>query len=377
MHLIDSFRQGGSESQALSLYLEMKSSGRFDVELSCLDRSGPLLMKLPPDERERVPEFKLNSFHDANMALQLYRFARKLRDLKVDVLHTHDFYTNIFGAAGAALAGVPIRIASRREEPKRARIKRFAERLAYKMSTAVIANCDLIREGLIGEGVPARKVIPVYNSVAVGLFDQMGEQHTTQAAGGRVVTLVANLRPVKDHATFLRAVRRVIEGSGDATFVLAGEGELESSLRDLACRLGIERHVRLIGRCDDVPSLLQRSDICVLSSISEGFSNAVLEYMAAGKPVVSTKAGGTAEAVIDGYNGFLVDPGDDVEMAERIVMLLDHPGLAVEMGERGRRLAAEKFSRRRQLETIEQLYERLLAHRPATTVERGARLSEG
>jgi len=99
--------------------------------------------------------------------------------------------------------------------------------------------------------------------------------------------------------------------------------------------------------------------------------------MAAGKPVVSTKAGGTAEAVIDGYNGFLVDPGDDVEMAERIVMLLDHPGLAVEMGERGRRLAAEKFSRRRQLETIEQLYERLLAHRPATTVERGARLSEG
>src|SRR5262245_23970181 len=101
MHLVDSFRQGGSESQALSLYLEMKKSGRFAVQLSCLDRSGPLLMKLPLEERESVPEFKLNSFHDPNMALQLFRFATMLRELNVNIVHTHDFYTNIFGTIGA------------------------------------------------------------------------------------------------------------------------------------------------------------------------------------------------------------------------------------------------------------------------------------
>src|SRR5262249_40995286 len=155
----------------------------------------------------RVPEFKLNSFHDANMALQLFRFAKRLRDLKVDIVHTHDFYTIIFGTIGAALAGVSVRVASRREEAKKPRVKRFAERLAFKASSAVITNCDLIRRGLIAEGVPAKKVVAVYNGVAICPADQLGELRATKGAGGRVVTIVANLRPVKDHATFLRAAR--------------------------------------------------------------------------------------------------------------------------------------------------------------------------
>ena len=103
--------------------------------------------------------------------------------------------------------------------------------------------------------------------------------------------------------------------------------------------------------------------MCVLSSASEGFSNAVLEYMAAGRPVVATRVGGIEEAVRDGYNGFIVDPGDYVQMAERIVLLLENPGRAREMGKRSRDIAVGRFSRRRQVERVEHLYQDLLAAR--------------
>src|SRR5215467_12691823 len=360
LHLIDSFRQGGSESQALNLYLEMKRSRRFDVKLACLDRSGPLLLKLHPEERERIPEFKLNSFYDVQMARQLYRFVGLLRKDRIGVVHTHDFYTNIFGMIGAMLAGVPVRVASRREGQKRPRIKRLVERTAYRASNAVIANCDRIRRELIAEGVKPEKLVTVYNGVPVDALPPPKMPFAYRKSNRGVVTIVANLRPVKDHATFLRAAQRVVERCRDASFVLAGDGELRPRLGEMASALGIGDRVRFIGRCDDVPSLLDGSEVCVLSSSSEGFSNSVLEYMAAGRPVVATRVGGIEEAISDGFNGFLVDVGDDVRMADRIALLLENPGMAWEMGSRSRDIVVDRFSRLQQLHKVERLYEQLL-----------------
>lgn len=372
MHLIDSFRQGGSESQALNLYLEMKKSGWLDVKLACLDRSGPLLMKLPPADSEVIPEFKLNNFYDVRMCLQLYRFVRLLKQLKVEVVHTHDFYTNIFGMLAAVIAGVPVRIASRREGQKRGRVKRFVERLAYGASSAVVANCDRIRNDLVAEGIAAKKVVTVFNGVSVESFQTANTGLAAQTPHPGVVTIVANLRPVKDHAMFLRAGRRVVERCRATSFVIAGEGELEGSLRQMAAASGLAGNVQFIGRCDDVPALLKRSDICVLSSKSEGFSNAVLEYMAAGRPVVATLVGGIDEAVTDGYNGFLVDPGDDFRMADAINLLLENPAMARTMGERSREIIIERFSRQRQLEKVEQLYRSLLTQNADAFADRPA-----
>jgi glycosyltransferase involved in cell wall biosynthesis len=103
------------------------------------------------------------------------------------------------------------------------------------------------------------------------------------------------------------------------------------------------------------------SDVCVLSSTSEGFSNAILEYMAASRPVVATAVGGASEAIVEGETGYLVSPGDDETMAQRIVSLLCHPGRAREMGELGRATVEQKFSSEAQLELTLNLYNRLLA----------------
>jgi len=368
LHLIDSFRQGGSESQALNLYLEMMCSQEFDVKLACLDRSGPLLMRLPLEERLRIPEFKLNNFYDFRMVRQLFRFAGFLSALRVHVIHTHDFYTNVFGMFGAMLASVPVRVASRREESKRPRAKRFVERLAYRASSAVVANCDRIRDELIREGLNGRKVATVYNGVEVQAHEEPHLWHKGRCRRGSVVTIVANLRPVKDHVTFLKAASLIARTCPDTTFVLAGEGEAERSLRCLASQLGIAGKVNFLGRCDDVPTLLRQSDVCVLSSRSEGFPNAVLEYMAAARPVVATRVGGTHEAITDGVNGFLVAPGDYQEMADRVVLLLRHPLTAAEMGRRSHRLIVDRFSAGRRLQRMEQLYQQLVYKKAAAGV---------
>ncbi len=139
-----------------------------------------------------------------------------------------------------------------------------------------------------------------------------------------------------------------------------------SSLQALAAQLGLERDVFFLGRCEKVAELLSVSEVCVLSSKAEGFSNAILEYMAAARPVVVTDVGGAREAVTGGETGYIVPVGNDAEMADRIIQLLRDPKHAQTMGQRGRQIVVEKFSCEAQLERTLALYDSLLAQ-PAMT----------
>jgi glycosyltransferase involved in cell wall biosynthesis len=102
------------------------------------------------------------------------------------------------------------------------------------------------------------------------------------------------------------------------------------------------------------------SEVCVLSSKAEGFSNSILEYMAAARPVVATKVGGAPEAVVEGETGYLVKSGDHEAMAARIISLLREPERAKQMGEAGKKIVEEKFSCEAQLARTEELYQTLL-----------------
>jgi glycosyltransferase involved in cell wall biosynthesis len=133
----------------------------------------------------------------------------------------------------------------------------------------------------------------------------------------------------------------------------------------LAKELGISADVYFTGRCERVADLLAVSDVCVLSSKAEGFSNSILEYMAASRPVVATDVGGAREAIIDGRTGFIVSPGDGTAMAVRLIELLQDPAKAREMGEQGRRIALENFSIDAQVSATEEIYDRLLAEAKA------------
>src|SRR6185295_1108079 len=143
--------------------------------------------------------------------------------------------------------------------------------------------------------------------------------------------------------TFLRAAARAYQAYPQSRFILAGEGELTSAMREMAGQLGIADQTYFIGRTERVAELLAISDVCVLSSLAEGFSDSILEYMAAARPAVVTDVGGAREAITDGESGYLVPAGDDQVMAERIIRLLSDNERAQAMGQRGRRAVEQKF----------------------------------
>jgi len=376
--LIDSFHQGGSERQAVQLTRLLHESDRFRVQLASLNPDGMLRAEIEDLNFDEISSYPLNSFYDSNAVGQLRRFVRHLRAAKIDILHTHDFYTNIFGMTAGALARVPVRIASRRETSgMRSPSQKKAQSFAYLLAHQVVANSEAVRQQLIEEGVRDDKIRVIYNGLeldrvtpqssltretALAALDLPDELHTR-----RFVTIVANMRhDVKDYPMFLRAARRVSEAVTESAFLLAGEGELMESIRAQARELRLERDAFLLGRCEKLAELFAVSDVCVLSSKAEGFSNSILEYMAAARPVVATDVGGAREAIVEGETGYLVRSGDDAAMADRIISLLLEPEKAHAMGEQGRRIVTQKFSRHARLERTTELYETMLNQRQAT-----------
>jgi L-malate glycosyltransferase len=375
LHLIGSFHQGGSERQGLQLVRLLRDAARYRVHVACLNRAGALLEDAEHLQLGDIPEFRLTSFYNRNAAVQLGRFTRFLRERDIALVQTHDFYTNVFGMAAAALARVPVRIAARRETTGyRTAMQKRVERLAYRLAHAVVANSNAVKRELIAQGVPEGKVVTIYNGldpVRVTPPRDLRRDETLAALslpsddGRRFVTILANLRHAdKDHPTFLRAARRVKEKVSDAAFIVAGEGQLVDPMRALALELGLGGEAFFIGGCRKVAELLAVSEVCVLSSKGvEGFANAILEYMAAGRPVVATDVGGAREAVRDGETGYLVSVGDASAMADRIIALLSDPERARAMGERGRQVVAKHFSCEIQLQRTHDVYDRLLWRR--------------
>lgn len=370
LHLINSFEQGGTERQTLQLARLLKESGRFQVKLACLNSHGVLRAEAEALDLGRIEQYKLTSFHDANFITQVRRLARDLRSDSITVVHSHDFYTNVFGMAAARLARVTARVASKRDIAGfRTPAQNFVERCSFRLARRVVVNSEAVRAFLVGSGVPAKKIVTLYNGLDPARVEppaNFNEEEVRAALGlpqeRPLVTIVANLQhEVKDHRTFLRAARRVKEGAPGAAFVLAGEGDLTESLRAYAAELGLAGDVFFTGRCTRVAELLAVSDVCVLSSKAEGFSNSILEYMAAARPAVVTDVGGAREAVEEGGSGFVVAPGDDCAMGERVALLLNDPERARRMGARGRRVVEERFSCAAQLAGVEGLYDELLA----------------
>jgi glycosyltransferase involved in cell wall biosynthesis len=375
LQLVDSFNQGGSERQAVQLAEMLRRDGTYRVFLGTLNKEGVLLDKVEKIGFHPVPHFPLTSFYDSNFVRQIKACVRFIRENDVRIVHTHDFYTNIFGMTAAFLAGVPVRIASRRETTgTRTPMQKRIERSSYRLAHAILANAGAVRRQLIDEGVSDRKIEVVYNGVDWARVSPRAdvkfgtdrepvpkELGLPIKTGQPVVTIVANFRlDVKDHPTFLRAARRVRESVPGAAFVLAGEGGLLEPMRRYAAELGLGEAAVFAGQRDSVAEILDVSNVGVLSSKAEGLSNAILEYMAARLPVVATDVGGARELVVEGETGHLVEVGDDAAMAARIIDLLNDPEKARAMGERGRQLIETKFSCSEQLHKTSDLYNRLL-----------------
>jgi L-malate glycosyltransferase len=366
LQFIGSFHQGGSERQAVQLTRLLHEDKTYNVFLASMNNEGILRQEVENIGFTDIPEFKLTSFYDANFVKQIRRCAKFIKQNDIEIVHTHDFYTNIFGMFSASFAGVKTRIASKRETGSmRSNLQKLIEKQAFKLSHKIVVNAEAVKKYLISEQISEQKINVIYNGLDLErlkpatqnraeICDELG---LPSGENIKFITLVANLRhEVKNQPMFLRTAQKIIKQFPNAHFVLAGEGELLSGLQTLASELQIVDNVHFIGLCRKVPELLSISFACILTSFNEGFSNSILEYMSASKPVVATNVGGASEAIIENETGFLVNSDDDETMSKRLIELLKDETRAAKFGETGRKFVEENFSCEAQLRKTLELY---------------------
>src|SRR5262249_46104027 len=248
----------------------------------------------------------------------------------------------LLGVAAAKLIGVPV-LASRRDLGHHVTaLQRPMLRVALRRATMVLANAATVASQLEHEeGVPAHQLAIVHNGLDIAAFDAAARELLAPPelgdGGPPTVLNVARMTyPVKGHDDLLRAVAVVRRAVPALRVFLVGDGPREAALRRLTTDLELDGVVRFVGRRDDVPALLVRADLVCHPSRMEGLPNAVMEAMAAARPIVATAVGGTPELIQDGVHGVLVPAESPDDLARGILALLSDRARGERMGRAAR-----------------------------------------
>lgn len=369
---LDNLQIGGTELNAVR-WAEQLPRDRFQLTVVVFQADGPLRERFVRTGA-KVVHLPLESLYGAGAVRLGARFARLLRRERIQILHTQDIYSNIFGVPWARLARVPAVVASRRWWHLNPRpIHRIANRWAYRGAHRVLANTPSIATMLTREeGIPASKVVCVPNFLAEDSFQPLPAAERTAwrarmglPADAFAIGIVARLVGVKDHATLLRAMARVRAEVHNAHLVCAGDGPLRAELQSLAAELGLEKHVHFPGTVTLPFSLHHLLDVSVLCSVTEGLPNSILEAMAAGRPVVATRVGGVPDAIQDGTTGVLVPPSNPDALAAALLSLIRAPDRARALGAAALSYARAEYHETRVIDRLTTWYESLAWRAPA------------
>jgi len=297
--------------------------------------------------------------------LKLMRVVQRQRP---GVVHAFLPLTTFMGALAGRMTRVPVVVTSRRAlgmHQERHFLLRPLDLLANMLSHRVTVISKAVWKDTIDrDRIDASKLVLIHNGIDPERFEEADLQREAVRKEMRIkplekaIIVVANLIPYKGHSFLLEAAQEVFKHISQAVFLLVGEDRgIGRDLKKMAIDLGIAAKMRFLGLRHDVPDLLAASDLSVLPSHEEGFSNVILESMAAGLPVVATRVGGNPEAVVDGVTGWLVPPGNPAAMAEKIIDLLGDPERAKRWGEQGRNRVKQDFSEERMVKGHLKLYE--------------------
>jgi glycosyltransferase involved in cell wall biosynthesis len=366
LHLITSLDRGGAENHLLSLVTHADQS-RFTFETAVLCGEGELTSVFEA-AGVRVHLLKARSRFDP---LALTRLAALIRERGYDIVHSHLFRADIYGGLAVAQAGDrrPYLVSTRHNDD-RFFLNPFVGIVHYLLSARqdmIIAISDHVAHFTIARGVrhPAR-VRRVYHGLqppdTAGL-EREGQRIRADLGVGPGDFLVGNvgrLAPQKGQRHLVAAMPMLFERVPTAHLVIAGSGDLEPFLRDLALQAGVAERVHVLGPRRDVPQLMHALDVFAMPSIWEGFGIVLLEAMAAARPIVATRVATIPEVVADGETGVLVPPGDAPALAEALASLWAQPDLARRMGEAGRERLRRSFSLEKMVGDTELLYRELV-----------------
>lgn len=341
---------GGTERHLTRILPALQRRG-IDVALYLMERGGPLEADLAAQGVRIEGPQRTRLLHWPRATLKLARFIRRERP---DIVHFFLPRPYVYGSLAAELAGHRRRIMSRRSlTDYRARYPLLGrlERLLHSRTLALVGNSAAVVDQLAAEVGSPQQLALIHNGIDLPAPLAAAERQRLRGAlrlssDALVVAIVANLIPYKGHRDLLAALSLVkdVLPAQWTLLVIGRDDGAGADLKRQADALGVSGHILWLGERSDVGGLLGVSDIFVLPSHQEGFSNALLEAMAAAVPAVATAVGGNVDAVADGETGLLVQPKDAEALAAAILQLAQDPPLRRRLGQAARLRAQRHFS---------------------------------
>ncbi len=364
---IPSLGMGGAQRQLLS-YLRHMDRTRWKPEVVTINTLDSFFVE--EFESLGIPVTFFKSGCRLEHIGVVWQLVRYLRARPCTVLHSWLHYAVALGAIAGGLVGVPVVVGSlRSERPGRfpwfyPKWQRAIDVVSGPLQTTIIANSRAVQEdNRRWAFFPNDKLVTIYNGIETNGFpilDESKKAHLKAELGlpphDGVVGIVGRLFPEKDHATFLAAAERVLQTVGTAMFVIVGDGSLRAWVESEIKRRGMMDRVLVLGERKDAKEIMQILDVLVLTSVSEGLPNVLLEGAVAGVATVTTAAGGAAEVVIDGETGYIVPCGDWKRLGDRIVALLNDPQLRTQFGDAAKRRMCACFEPNKIARMIEATY---------------------
>ena len=357
-YLITRSEPGGAQSHVLELLKGFRN--QYDLILA----SGEEGFLLEASRQLGIQTFLLHSLKRKISPLRDIKAYQEIRDLllqtKPDLLHTHSSKAGILGRLAASKLGLKNIFTAHGwafaegTSWSRKLVSIPPEYIAAKCCDRIITVSNADKQLAIAQHIcPSSKIVVIHNGIADVAEHLLAKPVNTPP----VLTMVARVAPPKNFYSLLDALSASEE---DYLLQIVGDGPELSNVKNHAKELGIYNKIDFMGSRDDVPEILAGSDIFILVSNWEGFPISIVEAMRAGLPVIASRVGGIAEAVIEGSNGYLVERGDVSALNNAIKVLIKSPGKRQEMGSHSRQLFEESGTTDIMLKKLSEVYDSLI-----------------
>jgi len=351
IHVIPTLGFGGAERLVLDL-LKKIDREKYDLRMVAMVRGGGM----EPVYRETgVP---LEIFYKKGiLGLKVFfKLIKYFRSEKPDIVHTHLFGADVWAGLAARFAKVP-HIAKTEHNLNLAEggFKKWVKKNTAFLFDKMVAISPAVVEYMIeAEKMPKEKIKIIYNGIDVSRFSKKEANNYSETPQ---LINVSRLEKQKGHKNLIMALEKIKNIDWQMNFV--GDGSLRTELENQVRDAGLSERVKFLGNREDVPELLQKSDIFIFTPLWEGLGLAALEAGAVGLPIIATNVDGIKNIFDDNETAQLVEPNKPDALASAIGWAIEHQDKALYMGKLAQKMAQEKFSIERMAEEYEHLYESL------------------
>jgi glycosyltransferase involved in cell wall biosynthesis len=366
LFIIDYFHRTGGTERHLANLVQHLPREDFDCSIIVFDMGNNDILDSVRESGVTVIHLPVAREYTPNALFKAIELSKIIRSKQIDIVQTFHQKSDTYAAVVARLSGVRHIISSKRDI---AELKRphhfFLNRLLRPLFERVIVVSDAVAEVVAEkEGIEPSRITRIYNGVDESLFfppsrEDAFEERKLLGFGPDdfVVGMVAGFRPEKNHDVFFAGALKAKKVIPLLKVLAVGGGPLLQMYQERFGKEAQERTVVFTGAVSDVARYLKAMDVgCLIPGGNEGFSNAVLEKMAVGLPMVVSDVGGNAEAVLDRQNGFVIPPSDTAAFRDALVEIYRDPVRRLEMGRRSRQLVEEKYTLKQMWESHMALY---------------------